>query len=738
MRFERIHIEGFGPITGYEAVLEPRRLNLIIGPNESGKSSFAAAIVAALFGFSSHEEEMRARPWEGARHRVTLIFEAGGSRCRVCRDFHSHEVHVERLGKTGEEVEATLFRGAPNPRGRGPELEQYEVLLRSWFGFTEARLFRESCYVRENALETRISPELRHLISGAVEADYQQIQEALLDRLDSLTREHPFDARARKRADRSIEKRKGTLELLRGRFARSEYVLRELKSNFAERTAVEARMGELKADMAAKERLTADLETLVRLREEQRKHLKRAPAIGEELTRARRARGRIQDIDRKIADQLTYLANAPEEVESDIMRLQILRVQASRHQKTGEAERKRLEEMHQPSFAIGLLITLALGAAFGFLGYAALKSAVAAGVGGVLGAAAGMLAIRLFGLSAERGRALADARFRVAEENLRNLKQESDAVEIRANPYLAGRTLEIVLADLKQLRDLENERREHVAVVQSLPVPERLEAESHEIDDAVNALRGKEKFLIGQTPFLAPFREDPVRAAEASDRLRREINGIRTKIEAEQESLERMMRRPGGAEADAENLEALEEAIATEEEALRREERQCGALLVALEVLRESVLDYQKEHVARLAQLSGQTLGRLTRGRYTRVALDTELNPTVRLDGAREIPVEVLSHGARDAFYFALRAALAQELAAREPLPLLLDDPTAHFDEERRGSLLGHLEDLAKDLQVILLTHDRRVLNQVREAHVLKIGTESSASDSTRKIQIRP
>jgi uncharacterized protein YhaN len=109
----------------------------------------------------------------------------------------------------------------------------------------------------------------------------------------------------------------------------------------------------------------------------------------------------------------------------------------------------------------------------------------------------------------------------------------------------------------------------------------------------------------------------------------------------------------------------------------------------------------------------------------------------VRQDGAREIPVEALSHGARDAFYFALRAALAQELAAREPLPLLLDDPTAHFDEERRGSLVGHLEDLAKDLQVILLTHDRRILNQVREAHVLKIGTESSASDSTRKIQIR-
>src|SRR5439155_1645326 len=84
----------------------------------------------------------------------------------------------------------------------------------------------------------------------------------------------------------------------------------------------------------------------------------------------------------------------------------------------------------------------------------------------------------------------------------------------------------------------------------------------------------------------------PDRAAEASDRLKRESNGIRAKIEAEQESLERLVRRPGGVDSDAENLEALEEAIAAEEEALRREERQRDALLVALEVLRDSVLHY--------------------------------------------------------------------------------------------------------------------------------------------------
>jgi uncharacterized protein YhaN len=142
--------------------------------------------------------------------------------------------------------------------------------------------------------------------------------------------------------------------------------------------------------------------------------------------------------------------------------------------------------------------------------------------------------------------------------------------------------------------------------------------------------------------------------------------------------------------------------------------------------------------VARLATMAGKSLSELTRGRYTRVTLDSDLNPTVSMEGKRDLRVDSMSHGARDVFYFCLRAALAQELAAREPLPLVLDDPTAHFDEERRGALLGYLEQMAKGIQVILMTHDRKVLNQIREAHVLTIGTESYATDSARKIDVRP
>ncbi len=736
MRIERVSIEGFGPLAQFDALLEPKRLNLFIGPNESGKSSFASALVSCLFGFQTLDSEELARPWSGTKHKASVIFSTVSGRFRVTREFDTHQVQVDRLREGSEEAESTPFQGLANPRGRSAEQMQYEELLRGWFGFTEARLFRESAFVHESALETQVSPELRHLISGAVEADYQQIQDALLERLDSLTVEHPFDARSRKRTNRSIENRIEKIQMLRDRRSRSEYVLTELKSRHKEREEIESRLLDLRADLAGKEQLRADLEAWLQLREEQRKLLKRAPAIGQELVTARRARGQVQEIDRKITESLGYLANAPEEVEQDLMRLGMLRNQRGRHQKNAEEERRALETPTRKSsgraYVTGFLFAaLAAGGAW----FGTHQVAVAVGAAGV-GLVVGIFIGRDRGQK-ERSRELAEAHIRVLDENTRTLSQEIDGIEIKVNPFLAGRTVEVVLEDVKRNRALNQERREAAAVLHSLPTPERLEAESKEIDESVGSLRSREKLLLQQSPFLAPLREDPVKAAEAAERLRREATALRTKLEAEQGSLDAFMRRAGGGEGDAENLESLDEMIVGEEEALAREERQRGALLLALEVLRDSVMAYQQEHVGRLAALTESTLSRLTNGRYHKVHLDSEFRPSLTVNDRSDVPLSSMSRGARDAFYLALRAALARELAAREPLPLILDDPIAHLDEERRAVLLALLEELAVEIQVILLTHDRRVLNNVREAHVLGVGTSSLNRESSRKFEVR-
>jgi len=738
MRLERVTIDGFGTLAGVDATLEPKRLNLLIGPNECGKSSFASAVVSTLFGFSTLEAEELARPWSGAKHRAEIVFTSLVGRYRVSRDFATHEVEVDQLPLAGNAAVTRLFRGVANPRGKSAEQMQYEEILRGWFGFVEPRLFRESSFVYESALETQVSPELRHLVSGAVEADYQQIQDALLDRLDEITREHPFDRRARKRVNRSIENRIEKIEELRATRSRSESVLTELKSRRQERDQMESRLRSLRTELNAKEKLHTDLESWIKLREEQRKLLKRAPAIGQELVVARRSRTQVQEIDRKIAETVGYLANAPEEVESDLMRVGMLRSQRARHQKGAEDERRKVEAPVRASWAGPIAIGVVVGGVLGAGVWFALHLPAATVGAAAVGLVAGFFFGRGTGAKNRRTRTLAEAHLRVLEENMRTLSQEIDGIEIRLNPYLAGRAVEVVVEDLKRYRAATQERREAAAVLSSLPTPERLEAESQEIDEAVASLRTKEKLLLQQTPFLAPLREDPVKTAEAAERLKRDATALRTKIEAEQEALDAFLRRAGAsADGDAENLDRLDERIAAEQSALEREERQRDALVLALEVLRDSVVAYQKEHVGRLARDTEEMLRRLTNGRYQRLTLDADFVPRFASAERADVKLESLSRGTRDAFYLALRASLARELAAREPLPLILDDPIAHFDEERRGALLRVLEEMAGSIQVLLLTHDRRVLNQVREAHVLTIGSAVTAKDSARKVEIR-
>ena len=72
---------------------------------------------------------------------------------------------------------------------------------------------------------------------------------------------------------------------------------------------------------------------------------------------------------------------------------------------------------------------------------------------------------------------------------------------------------------------------------------------------------------------------------------------------------------------------------------------------------------------------------------------------------------QVLSSGARDQIYFAVRLAISQGLShTSERLPLLMDDPFATFDDERfEEAMLFLCEHLSREHQIILLScHEER------------------------------
>lgn len=113
MRILRAHITGYGRFQNREVSLEPG-LQIIVGPNEKGKSTLRSFIADMLYGQKRSitqrlfdENSALRRPWdEGARYAGALAYElSDGRRFEVRRSFdHDDEALVLVDGNTNAEV----------------------------------------------------------------------------------------------------------------------------------------------------------------------------------------------------------------------------------------------------------------------------------------------------------------------------------------------------------------------------------------------------------------------------------------------------------------------------------------------------------------------------------------------------------------------------------------------------------------------------------------------------------
>lgn len=189
--------------------------------------------------------------------------------------------------------------------------------------------------------------------------------------------------------------------------------------------------------------------------------------------------------------------------------------------------------------------------------------------------------------------------------------------------------------------------------------------------------------------------------------------------------------------------EETDAALATAEERLLREERAMAAcegrlsrcrdlafLSAETEQLRAALQTLQEEYAAielaqtwltesadelssrltpKLCRRAGELFAAMTGGKYGDLTIDQHLVAAVREAGSVEPHgMRMLSRGALDQLYLAMRIALS-ELCCPDGLPpLVLDDCLAAFDDERADQTMALLAELAKTRQILFLTCRKR------------------------------
>lgn len=116
-----------------------------------------------------------------------------------------------------------------------------------------------------------------------------------------------------------------------------------------------------------------------------------------------------------------------------------------------------------------------------------------------------------------------------------------------------------------------------------------------------------------------------------------------------------------------------------------------------------------------LAEKASRIFERITSGAYHELRVASDLSVSVRVPETRHIeahPEKMLSKGAIDQIYFALRLAMVHAMnGAGESIPMLLDDPLANYDDVRLRQTMEVLAEAGKENQLLLFTCREDVVN---------------------------
>lgn len=294
MKIKQLALRGVGPLADTSLDLAPG-LNVVLGPNECGKSTLCEALSAVLYGFPSKAAAASRRSWGPcAGFAGTVVLEIDGATYRIERDFASDDVQVVQLGQSGE---APIFAGKANPRGRTEESRAYRELLGDVLRLPGESVLRNSAYVGQLAVQIELDEELRRQISGAGQADYKRAGESLRSTYYALTSAPLPDEQAR-RKERRVEELRATIAGLRSQLAMASQAGQEM-------AALAAQMAELGAEQHEKQdrlaKIQAELDALKQYLDLQK--------MRERIGQQEQAQRMQQEQSRRLANKIADLEN---------------------------------------------------------------------------------------------------------------------------------------------------------------------------------------------------------------------------------------------------------------------------------------------------------------------------------------------------------------------------------------------------------------------------------------------
>lgn len=737
MILKSIELRNFGKFA--EKTFEFRRgMNLVYGVNEAGKTTLMEAIPAVLFGVRDKE---RFRSWgsdEGCA--ASLVFEGRHGQVRIARDLLDDRVKLFETDGEGREVQR--FSGSVPPEEAAAGFGEYGEELLRLLGINEESVFRSSLFFGQGRLDAPGAPaiagRIRSLLSGFGQVDYDRVLAGMHDELAAITRDQPYLAGAEPgelervtEAATALEERwregresQEKLSALRDEIAKLEDSIAFDRGEYTkgERYLSWVRRHYQKEQAASPAAIVAPATTV----REPDPAPPTATPVGDPVEERNRLERELAKtgLPREIPEDLVKIL-----VDADDERKALVALQGE-----ATALRRELQALGSPPWKRPAALSLLAFSAGGGLSWIfPLHTPWLWGGAGLVALAPWVHYLLRVGKAREE-----QARIQELIQGVEDRREEAQA-RLAA---LDGRFERLGISPSAV---------EVVRMRKNLSRHQELLARIRELDglDSVVQRAGRDPEAILASDAVAesdpPVEEPPRKALSeallsleelpaAEEKLREMGESLRER-EARLLELSREEAAQHGALTDLCAIEREGEGLKDRQHALRRRRE---VLLMASELLGGAVEEFRSTYLERFAADIGNCLMTTTRGGYGRIAFDENFSLLLPAKGeADRRPLGHFSRGTVDAVYLAVRLALSRHLARGHRLPLFLDDPLVNFDGERLLETVAMLENIAREHQLIFLTHNEQLLKRAGQKRWHLISLDQARSGRTRASEER-
>lgn len=712
MKITRLRVVNFRRFADEELDLAPG-MNLIRGPNESGKSTIVRAMMAALFGkpaSSSVSTQMDARwgvedlPW------IELEFTDDGGDYRLVKDYGAKKV---LLVQPGEEKDLASAKAV-------------DARITELLGFRDpGQYLRTACVTHDQMINLgedggsakKLAAMLREVVIGSQESGtMDRAVKQLSSEIDELKRglERPTN-------------NPGTIRRLQDEREMHMTRQKDLSVGATDMEEQRDRLSEVERMIEEKSVRLADLKGIteknMQLAEAERRY-DEAQDRFEAADRIQDAAKQLESLDRRIDDSFPGFNDLDPGADAELRKaIEVRESLKSLREEivTGADEEPREEtQVLQPApvptrpprrrgmlcIAAGIVLTL-LGIVLGAAVHPALFAVVAPGVA-LIGLGSYFAArdrTSTHEAAPEQKEETEEKADEGLEEPLSRAEAQMERLEKREREFLASigcKDADTFFKQYAEFSKLMAERGEQVAGLKALMGGRTLEQ--------VEADRRKASMTVSscdeRLAELAAFKLPPDKL-EAAVREQKSLEAELNELVTERDGLSFHLVKTASDPEDALKIEEVVSWLWEAEQSARRRLRVATLARDAMRLAAEQMLSYA---VPVLAESVGHTFSRLTDGRYNKVEVrESDLAISVYSpEKGTTIPADellsTLSKGTASQLYLSARLELVGLLSGGRKPPLIFDDSFSYFDGRRLAALWGVLEEVARDQQVLVFT----------------------------------